>query len=157
MTRKPIKVDWDELESAFNNKNEELRYYLDLVTGHVVLEGEGELGLDDDDDEMVARGMRYEVTSGAGTRVEVEPPGDEQKLVWLDEFLGKEEIDAEVVASFRAVMEPPDVLAIRDLMAEHADVRDRWYVYRSERLREQIDRWLETHEIEITDPPPWRG
>ena len=36
MKRKAIKIDWDELESAFDNKNEELVYYLDRVTGQVV-------------------------------------------------------------------------------------------------------------------------
>jgi hypothetical protein len=42
MKRKPIKIDWDELESAFDSKQEDLIYYLDLVTGQVILEGEGE-------------------------------------------------------------------------------------------------------------------
>jgi hypothetical protein len=37
MKGKPIKIDWDELESAFNNRNDELIYYLDLVTGQVIL------------------------------------------------------------------------------------------------------------------------
>ena len=36
---KPLKIDWDALEEAFNSQSEELIYYLDLVTGHVVLEG----------------------------------------------------------------------------------------------------------------------
>ena len=35
MKRKPIKIDWDELESAFDSKQEDLIYYLDLVTGHM--------------------------------------------------------------------------------------------------------------------------
>ena len=39
MKRKPIRVNWDDLEAAFDNPNEELAYYLDLVNGHVVLEG----------------------------------------------------------------------------------------------------------------------
>jgi len=155
--RKPIKVDWDELESAFNNKSEELRYYLDLVNGHVVLEGEGELDLDDDDDAMVARGMRIAVTSGEGTRVVIDPPGDEQKLVWLDQFLAGAGCSAAIVAEFQRAIEAADIAAIRELMQEHADVRDAWYVYRSERLREQIDRWIETHELQLSEPPPWRS
>ena len=40
MMRKPIKIDWEELESAFQTRREELVYYLDLVTGEVVLEDE---------------------------------------------------------------------------------------------------------------------
>ena len=49
MKRKPIQIDWDELETAFENRNEDLTYYLDLVTGQVILEGEGEDVRFDDD------------------------------------------------------------------------------------------------------------
>ena len=44
MKRKPIRVDWEELEAAFDSGNEELVYYLDSVTGHVLLEGAGRQG-----------------------------------------------------------------------------------------------------------------
>lgn len=156
MKRKPIKVDWDELESAFNNNNEELQYYLDLVTGQIVLEGEGEEDVDDDDGQF-ERGATISVARGEGTRLPIEPPGDERKLVWLDDFLEKEEIEPEIVERFHVAMEQPDVVAIRELMREHDEVRDSWYLYRSERLRERIDDWLATHEVAIVEPPPWRG
>ena len=42
MQRKPIKVDWDALEEAFDSRDPEVAYYLDRITGHVVLDGEGE-------------------------------------------------------------------------------------------------------------------
>ena len=42
MKNKPIRIDWEDLEAAFENTNEELVYFLDLVTGRVILEGEGE-------------------------------------------------------------------------------------------------------------------
>ena len=35
MKHKPIRLDWDELEVAFTNHDEEIVYYLDLVTGNV--------------------------------------------------------------------------------------------------------------------------
>ena len=37
MKRKPLHIDWDELESAFENRNEDLSYYLDLITGKVFM------------------------------------------------------------------------------------------------------------------------
>jgi len=42
MKRKPIKIDWEELEDAFNSPPEEISSYLDGISGHVALEGEGE-------------------------------------------------------------------------------------------------------------------
>ena len=48
MKRKPIRIDWEALEDAFNNRDEELVYHLDRITGRVELEGEGEEGDDDE-------------------------------------------------------------------------------------------------------------
>ena len=48
MKRKQIKIDWDELEDAFTNPQDEVFCFLDRVTGRVVLEGEGD-DLHDDD------------------------------------------------------------------------------------------------------------
>lgn len=36
MKHKPLQIDWDELEAAFENRNEDLTYYVDLVTGQVI-------------------------------------------------------------------------------------------------------------------------
>ena len=33
--------------------------------------------------------------------------------------------------------------------------KDRWYLYRAERLHELIDEWLEQNAVIATDPPPW--
>ena len=41
MKRKPIRVDWDDLEEAFSNRRAESSSSLDAITGHVVLDGEG--------------------------------------------------------------------------------------------------------------------
>ena len=35
------------------------------------------------------------------------------------------------------------------------DARDVWYLYRSDRLHEYMQSWLDGHEIKAIDPPPW--
>ena len=52
MKHKPIRLDWDELEVAFTNHDEEIVYYLDLVTGKVIIDGEGEDDDFDDEDDF---------------------------------------------------------------------------------------------------------
>ena len=85
MKHKPIRVDWDELEVAFNNRNEEIVYYLDLVTGHVVLEGEGEEDDFDDADEFHRPSTP---PSGAeSTRGYIRPVDHTRKLEWMGGFL----------------------------------------------------------------------
>ena len=38
---------------------------------------------------------------------------------------------------------------------ESPEAKERWYRYRTDRVRDLIDDWLARHEVEPTDPPPW--
>lgn len=159
MKRKPIRIDWDELEQAFDNKREDLVYYLDLVTGQVVLEGEGEGGdLDDDDDPMgEAAEIEPSARDAAGHRLYVETPDLDAELSWMGEFVEEcDDLDPEVRAQLGGVLEREDPDAFRDALRPDAATRDRWFLYRSERLHEAIDSWLDVHGVQVVDPPPWR-
>lgn len=159
MKHKAIKLDWDELEDAFNNLNDELVYYLDLVTGRVHLEGEGEdaHGIDEDD-EYSAGAANAVPTRSDGTRAYVEPPTTSIKVDWIQKFM-KEENDlspdlVQKVTDGLTADDPAD--AIRTALNEHPDDRDRWYLYRSDRIRELIETWLDKNRIRPADPPPWK-
>ena len=86
MKHKPIRLDWDELEVAFTNHDEEIVYYLDLVTGKVIIEGEGEDDDFDDADDFSANSL---VSAGQpaanddSTRAYVKPITNEMKLEWM--------------------------------------------------------------------------
>ena len=160
MKRKPIRVDWDELEVAFSNHDEELIYYLDTVTGHVVLEGEGqEADFDDEDDYQHASAQPTTPVAPRedATRANVEPISTELKLQWMGEFLaGTDDLDADVAGKLREAVDSEEPApALTDVLREHADVRDRWYLYRSDRLRQVLKEWLSRHGVEPIDPPPW--
>ncbi len=150
MKRKAIKIDWDELESAFDNKNEELVYYLDRVTGQVVLEGEGE---DDFDDLSSSESP----TRNDSTRIYVESPDSVELLAWMRDFVrDTEDLDAEIRGKLREAVEAPEPIpAIRQTLDDAAEVRDRWFAYRSDRLHEAMDAWLDTNDISSVARPPW--
>jgi hypothetical protein len=126
MKHKPLQIDWDELETAFENRNEDLTYYLDLVTGQVILEGEGEDAHFDEDAEM-------------DDAVE----GDAAMSPALKQTL------SELVA------EGPSQ-KFKDELRHHPDVRARWFLFRSERLHEVMDAWMESNRISPASPPPWK-
>ena len=160
MKRKPIKIDWDELEEAFSNPQDDVDAYLDSVTGRVVLEGEGEESdLADDDDASFGRPRAPVGVRQSPTLLAIHPPDIPTKIEWLETFLeqaGGKHAPA-VLERFRQAMEaedPAEVLG--EVLNEHPGVRDAWYLYRSERIQELIDAWLAEHEIEAIDPPPWR-
>src|SRR5262245_2598015 len=130
MKRKPIKVDWDELESAFDSKREDLVYYLDLVTGQVVLEGEGEEDDFENDEDHLEDGADGELpVREETTRLYVEPPSVDDEIDWMDDFASRSESGAaEVLEALRKALDADDAPdAFREVLRHHATERDRWF------------------------------
>ena len=160
MKHKPIRVDWDELEVAFTNHDEEIVYYLDLVTGHVVIDGEGEEPeFDDEDDFSPNHVISVEAPRAEdGTRAYVSPMSTEMKLEWMESFLADEsvELDDETKKNLQQAFgseQPAEELSKFLRAADEA--RDVWYLYRSDRLHDYMQRWLDENEVTPIDPAPW--
>lgn len=158
MKRKEFRINWDDLEAAFDNPNEELVYYLDLVQGHVVLEGEGEEDDFGDDDEHYGTSTAAPRSRPAdNTRLYIDRLATETKLGWIRGFLDDtDDLAQEFVAKLEAALESdtpaPSVITV---MRETPEGKDRWYLYRSDRLHDLIHDWLKENEITPTDDPPW--
>lgn len=160
MKRKPIKIDWDELESAFDNKREDLVYYLDLVTGQVVLEGEGEEHEFEDDDDLAEEDLSSDAGAReATTRLYVDPPGVDEEVSWMDDFVADSpDMDPDFRQKLeRALNEPDPVNLFRDRLRQNPEQRDRWFLYRTERLHEAVDAWIDANGVHPAEPPPWRS
>jgi hypothetical protein len=161
MKHRRIKIDWDSLEEAFNRPPEDVASYLDRVTGRVVLEGEGEADpLDDDDGSMDGPASeRLTPLRDDAVRLYVHPPDAELKIEWLKAFLDGNRVgDEQARQLLLAALDADDpVEELGEVLGRHPDVRDTWYAYRTERLHEMIDAWLETNGIASIDPPPWRS
>ena len=159
MKRKPIKIDWDELESAFDSRQEDLVYYLDLVTGQVILEGEGEENEFDDEEEGMEAALDEAVAPrNATSRLYVGPPGDDDEMAWMEGFVGEvEKTDAQLAERLLDALDGDDPHeAFREALRSRAEHRDRWFAYRSDRLHEVIDGWLDEHHVAMVEAPPWR-
>jgi hypothetical protein len=160
MKNKPIRVDWDELEVAFTNHDEEIVYYLDLVTGHVVLDGEGEEPEFDDDDDFSPNHVigAAPPKPAEGTRAYVTPMSTEMKLAWMERFLKDKEngLDAETQGQLQTAFDSEQPAEDLSKFLRAADeARDIWYLYRSDRLHEYIQEWLNEHHVTPIDPAPW--
>jgi hypothetical protein len=44
----------------------------------------------------------------------------------------------------------------KDELRHHADVRARWFLFRSERLHEVMDAWMDANKISPASAPPWK-
>jgi DNA-dependent RNA polymerase auxiliary subunit epsilon len=159
MKRKPIKIDWHEIEAAFDNRREDLVYYLDLVTGQVVLEGEGEeQGFDGDDDLLDDDVPDDAPAREATTRLYIEPPGEDEELGWMEDFVDEaKDLDAEFREQLeQALTDERPLDAFREVLRGHPTERDRWFFYRTDRLHETVDAWLDANRVHAAEPPPWR-
>ena len=159
MKRKPIRIDWDELEQAFDNKRDDLVYYLDLVTGQVVLEGEGEETVPDERDDPMDEAAERSASprEPSSHKLYVERPADEEEMSWMDDFVAEAaDLHDDVRAELEAALGREDAEAFREALRPHPGARDRWFLYRSERLHETIDAWLDAHHVHPVAGPPWR-
>lgn len=159
MKHKPIRVDWDDLEVAFDNPNRELIYYLDLVDGHVVLEGEGEEDDFDDEDAKYDFGGGSTPAAGTdGTRAYIDPLASETKVEWIVRFVAeRSDLDPDFRAKLQSALASDDPApAIIDALQEHPEDKDRWYAFRADCLHEMIEDWIVENGIAVIDPPPWK-
>ncbi len=150
MKGRKIRVDWDDLESAFNSRLDESGYYLDLVTGHVHLLDEGQ----SDEEDPATAGPAV-----TDTRALVTPPDEETEVGWMIEFVESEDdLDDELQAGLREALDDEDdpLDAFRECLRDRDDARSRWFLFRSDRFHELIDRWLEDNGVTLVEPPPWR-
>jgi hypothetical protein len=158
MKRKPIRIDWDDLESAFDNKNADLVYYVDRITGHVLLEGEGEEADFDDDEEHYDRPTAPAPAPATdATRAYIERLTDDEKLDWIERFVQEaDDLETEFSTQLDEALSAEDpVPAVIEVLNQFPEGKDRWYQYRTDRLHEMIEAWLERQGIAYTDPPPW--
>jgi hypothetical protein len=163
MKRKPIKIDWDELEEAFSTPARAAAHYFDRISGHVVLEGEEDDDYDEDraaaDNPMAVATARSAVAREDPTKISIVPPNTPLKIEWLKEFIKKNEggHDGELLARLTAAIDTEDpTSSIRAVLYDDAELRDAWFLYRSDRVHDRIEAWLTEHEIDYVDPPPWR-
>ncbi len=154
MKHKPIKIDWEELEDAFNSPPEEITSYLDGITGHIGLEGEGEEDDLEDENPLDAASVP---PRNDPTRISIRPPGSAEKIEWMKSFLEQGGHEEGVVAELKRALEaqnPAEALA--DVLNLHAEVRDDWYLYRTARTRDMIEAWLASNDVETLTAPPWK-
>ncbi len=155
MKRKPIKIDWEALEDAFANQDDSVVSYLDLVNGHVVIEGEGE------EDEFEMDESNYGASPGssfsASTHLRIHPPQADQKIPWMEKFLASgADLDADVAGQLTAALGSDNPAAeLSAVLNANPTERDAWYLYRADRLRGRIGRWLEDNDVSVVDGPPW--
>jgi hypothetical protein len=131
-----VAVDWEALEDAFENNAPEVHSYLHLGTGEVLRVVDG-----------IADPQMHSRIAADAAYVRVEPVSSREQYRWMERFI--------------QMLDPSDlrdelVLAIdgrgafrrfKDVLMVNAAERERWFSFRSERLRVFMEAWLEAHQL----------
>ncbi len=139
-----IPVDWEALEDAFENNAPEVHSYRQLATGEVIRVVDGVA-----DPQMHAR-----IAADVGY-LRVDPVSSREQYRWMERFIPMVE-NAELRGRLNQAIDGKGAFRrFKDVLMAHAEERERWFAYRSERLKTFMDAWLAAHSLHAIPRPPW--
>ncbi|MBI5536617.1 MAG: hypothetical protein HY898_28105 [Deltaproteobacteria bacterium] len=143
---KEIPIDWEALENAFENNAPEVHSYLHLVTGDVLRVVDGVA--DPQMHARIASDQRY---------LRIEPVSSREQYRWMERYIplveepklrSRLEVSIDGKGAFRR---------FKDVLMAFGPERERWFAYRSERLRTFMEAWLTAHSIKAIARSEWVG
>src|SRR5215208_2281659 len=141
-----IELDWDALEIAVERNSPDTDSYLDLTTGRVltITTGDPEAAIN-----------RQTVSENIRNFLRVEPASSREQYRWMERFVGSvvdEPLRERLIISIDG---KGAFRRFKDVLLAYPAERERWFSYRADLLHWHIQNWLEQHEIETTNEPPW--
>jgi len=141
-----IDLDWDALEIAVERNSPDTDSYLDLTTGRVltITTGDPEAAIN-----------RAQVSENIRNFLRVEPASSREQYRWMERFVGSvvdEPLRERLIISIDG---KGAFRRFKDVLLAYPAERERWFSYRADLLHWHIQNWLESHEIQPTNDPPW--
>ncbi len=141
---KQLFVSWDALEDAFENNAPEVHSYFHLQSGDVVrlVDGAGDYALE-------------QRIRGDAAYVLIEPVSSREQYRWMERFIETTE-DAAIQDHLLSAIDGKGAFRrFKDVLMEYPGERERWFTFRSERLRTCIETWLRNHNVVAVERPEW--
>jgi hypothetical protein len=140
-------VDWEALEDAFENNAPEVHSYLHMTTGEVMRVVDG----------VADPQMHVRIASDANY-LRIEPVSSREQYRWMERFIPTVEATDLRGSLSQAIDGKGAFRRFKDVLMSFAEERERWFAFRSERLKTFMEAWLAAHAIKpITRPATWEG
>jgi hypothetical protein len=142
-TRK-LEISWEALEDAFENNAPEVHSYLHLATGEVLRVVDG----------VADPAMHQRIASDTNYQ-RVDPVSSREQYRWMERFIAtvtEPDLRGRLVA---AIDGKGAFRRFKDVLMAYPVERERWFEFRTERLRSCMDAWLVAHKIEAVARPVW--
>lgn len=136
---------WEALEEAFENNAPEVHSYLHVESGDVlrIVDGTADPG-------MHSRVM------GDPLYLRIDPVSSREQYRWMERFITSVE-DEDLRSELAQSIDGKGAFRrFKDVLMSHAVERERWFVFRSERLRAAMSAWLQAHGIEAVARAAWQ-
>lgn len=140
-----VPIAWQALEDAFENNAPEVHSYLNLATGEVVRIVDG-----------VADPAMHQRVSGDNGYLRVEPVSSREQYRWMERFIATLEEGELRERLVHAIDGKGAFRRFKDALMAFPVDRERWFAFRTERLRACMESWLETHRLTATERREWR-
>ncbi len=137
-----VPVDWEALEDAFENNAPEVHSYLHLGTGEVLRVVDGIA-----DPEMHAR------IASDSTYMRVDPVSSREQYRWMERFIPMVDEPELRDRLTRAIDGKGAFRRFKDVLMAYGPERERWFAFRSERLRVFMEAWLSAHQLTAVARP----
>jgi hypothetical protein len=120
--------------------------YLDLTTGRVltITTGDPEAAIN-----------RQQVSENIRNFLRVEPASSREQYRWMEKFVGSVVDEALRERLIISIDGKGAFRRFKDVLLAYPAERERWFSYRADLLHWHIQNWLESHEIQPTNEPPW--
>lgn len=134
---KRLPIDLELVQTAFEDRDGDGRWFLDGETGEV-------LRLNEDDDDELAD----QIDEGGERYIAIRYQGSDAGYRDMEEF-----IDSVNDNRMRALLEVAingrgAFRRFKDVLQEHPQERERWFAFQKQRAHGRVLRWLETEGIE---------
>lgn len=138
-----IRIDWGDLEMAFDSGDGTDNWYLDRQTGDVIW-----LSDDSGIEELEEIRERIEADEEENRFIPIPSLSSHEGFRIMEDFAARQE-DARVRdALFDALDRRRPFRSFKDALTAFPEVRERWFEYHEERLREEALSWLRSEEID---------
>jgi hypothetical protein len=139
-----VPVAWDALEDAFENNAPEVHSYLHFDTGEVIRIVDG-----------VADPSMHTRIIGDSRYLRIDPVSSREQYRWMERFIATVE-DEELRRRLNIAIDGKGAFRrFKDALVSHPVERERWFAFRSERLRSCMESWLTAHGIHSVERPTW--
>lgn len=139
-----VPVDWEALEDAFENNAPEVHSYLHLTTGEVLRVVDG-----------VADPQMHVRIASDGNYLRIDPVSSREQYRWMERFIPMVD-EGELRNKLTQAIDGKGAFRrFKDVLMSFATERERWFAFRSERLRTFMEAWLAAHAIKAIARPAW--